>query len=81
MHVTDFEEIANNFITKWNFPNCMTALNRKNIRIFCSTNCGLVYFNYKHYFYIVLLILADANLSRLMLALMLLWQRKRQLYF
>lgn len=52
---------ALDFWNKWNFPNCIAAVDGKHIRIFCPKNSGSLFFNYKDYFSIVLLACVDAN--------------------
>ncbi|XP_025191561.1 uncharacterized protein LOC112591838, partial [Melanaphis sacchari] len=52
---------AQEFWTRWNFPNCIGAINGKHIRMKCPKNTGTLYFNYKEHFSIVLLALVDAN--------------------
>lgn len=57
----DFKIKANEFWTKWNFPNCILAIDGKHARIKCPNNTGSLFFNYKDYFSIVLLTLVYAN--------------------
>lgn len=57
----DYKVKANEFYTKWNFPNCILAIDGKHVRIRCPNNSGSLYFNYKDYFSIVLLAMVDAN--------------------
>uniref|UniRef100_A0A1B6JTF8 DDE Tnp4 domain-containing protein n=1 Tax=Homalodisca liturata TaxID=320908 RepID=A0A1B6JTF8_9HEMI len=57
----EWEEIANGFNTRANFPNCMGALDGKHIRIVNPQGSGSEYFNYKQFFSVVLLALVDSN--------------------
>jgi hypothetical protein len=43
------------------FPNCLSAVDVKHIRIICPPSSGSQYFNYKKYFSVVLLGVANAN--------------------
>ena len=57
----EWKEIASNFQDKWNFPNCLGALDGKHIQIRPPANTGSYYYNYKHTFSIVLMALVDAD--------------------
>ncbi|KAF0710602.1 protein ANTAGONIST OF LIKE HETEROCHROMATIN PROTEIN 1-like, partial [Aphis craccivora] len=57
----DFKGKAAEFSCKWNFPNCILAIDGKHIRIRSPKNSGSLFHNYKDFFYIVLLAMVDAN--------------------
>jgi len=57
----DFKSKAAEFSCKWNFPNCILALDGKHIRIRSPENSGSLFHNYKDFFSIVLLAMVDAN--------------------
>lgn len=57
----DFNVKASEFWTKWNFPNCILAIDGKHVRVRSPNNSGSLFFNYKDYFSIVLLAMVDAN--------------------
>lgn len=57
---------ATEFSHKWNFPNCIAAVDEKHVRIFCPGKSGSLFYNYKDFFSIVLLAFVDANYKFLM---------------
>ncbi|XP_069588426.1 uncharacterized protein [Ranitomeya imitator] len=52
---------ADNFEKLCHFPNCLGAVDGKHIRILKPAGSGSEYLNYKKYFSIVLMAIADAN--------------------
>lgn len=55
------KEIAKEYYTRWNYPNCCGAIDGKHIRIKCPSNSGSLFFNYKTFYSVVLLAIVDAN--------------------
>lgn len=56
-------EIAKRYYKKTNYPNCIGSIDGKHIRIRKPAKSGSYYSNYKKFFSIVLLAVADANCS------------------
>ena len=50
----------NDFCLKWNFLKCVGSIDGKHIRLKCLSNSGSMYYNYKHYYCVVLQGLADS---------------------
>ena len=58
---TAWLKIAEQFNSKWQFPNCIGALDGKHIILRAPPNSGSLHYNYKGSFSTVLLALVDAN--------------------
>jgi len=57
----DWQQVALNFLDQWNFPNCLGTVDGKHIRIQAPPKTGSLYYNYKKFFLIVLMVACDAN--------------------
>ena len=57
----DWRQIEHRFSTRWNFPNCIGALDGKHIMMRTSPNSSSMFYNYKGYFSIILMALVDAD--------------------
>ena len=53
--------IAKDFQSNWNFNHCIGAIGGKHISLQAPAKNEIYYFNYNHYFSIVLLSLVDAD--------------------
>ncbi|XP_066983822.1 uncharacterized protein [Macrobrachium rosenbergii] len=59
----EWMRVAQGFFTRWNFPNCLGAIDGKHILIRPPQDSGSYFFNYKGTHSIVLLAVCDANLE------------------
>lgn len=57
----DWRQIAYDYYKKWNFPNCLGAMDGKHVAIESPINSGTEFYNYKGFFSIVLFAVVDAN--------------------
>ena len=57
----DWRQIEHRFSTRWNFPNCIGALDGKHIMMRAPPNSSSMFYNYKGYFSIILMALVDAD--------------------
>lgn len=56
-----WKKCAEEFADRWNFPNCIGAIDGKHIRIRCPNLAGSLFYNYKDFHSIVLLAIVDAH--------------------
>ena len=57
----EWRAVARGFEQRWQFPNCLGALDGKHCAIRCPAKAGSLYFNYKHFHSVILLGLVDSN--------------------
>lgn len=57
----DLTRISDNFFLRWQFPNCIGAIDGKHFRIQKPPRSGSQYYNYKHFFSLVLQAVSDAD--------------------
>lgn len=57
----EWNYVLDGFEKRWQFPNCIGALDGKHVTIVKPANSGSVYFNYKRTFSIILFALVDAQ--------------------
>ncbi|PIK53163.1 hypothetical protein BSL78_09941 [Apostichopus japonicus] len=57
----EWNSIADNFHSRWNFPQCIGAMDGKHVLLRCPLKSGSYFYNYKGTFSIVLLALVDAQ--------------------
>ena len=57
----EWKEKSDEFLAKWDYPFSCGALDGKHVRLKCPGRSGTTCYNYKQFFSLVLLALADAN--------------------
>ena len=57
----EWENIAECFHERWNFPHVIGTIDGKHVRIECPKKSGSLYHNYKGFFSLVLLAVCDSN--------------------
>ncbi|CAN7977245.1 unnamed protein product [Ixodes persulcatus] len=57
----EWEKIRQEFCAKWNFPNAIGSIDGKHFSIKCPNNSGSDCYNYKGFYSLLLLAVADAN--------------------
>ena len=63
-----WENIADDFWFIWNFPLCLGAIDGKHCIIQCPPNSGSTFFNYKGAFSVVVMAVADASCSVMLIS-------------
>lgn len=57
----DWKFISNEFMTKWQFPNCLGAIDGRHMKVQAFPNSGSAFYNYKQFFSMILLATCDAT--------------------
>lgn len=55
----NWKECADGYWKRWNLPNCVGSIDGRHIRLQCPPNSGTLFYNYKKYYSIVLMAVAD----------------------
>lgn len=57
----DWSKVSEGFWNKWQFPNCLGAIDGKHFKIRCPNKTGSLYFNYKNEFSSLVLAMCDSS--------------------
>lgn len=57
--IEKWEEISEGFSQQWNMPNCIGSVDGKHFRMTRPPSTGTLFYNYKHYYSLVMLAVAD----------------------
>ncbi|XP_039310132.1 uncharacterized protein LOC120358798 [Solenopsis invicta] len=57
----DWKSFSEEFMRKWQFPNCLGAIDGRHIRIQAPLNSGSTFYNHKQFFSMILLAICDAS--------------------
>lgn len=57
----EWKTVADGFYAKWNFPNCIGAIDGKLVRLQRPVRAGGSYFNYKRYFSVNMMAVVDSD--------------------
>jgi hypothetical protein len=60
-NAADWLAVSDEFWRKWNYPNCIGALDGKHVVIVKPSKSGSIFMNYKQTFSLVLMAVVDAN--------------------
>jgi hypothetical protein len=57
----DWREVAEGYYDRWNFPNTLGSIDGKHVRVRQPAHSGSHFYNYKHFYSIVLMAVVDSR--------------------